>query len=392
MSVLESFRYYMNDAHAFKRLFCELFPQFIKHRRDGECEHLVQPEGMENDLMAFYNEEIGPAVRHYGQKRLEMLNELAKRKAIAFASVLGAFLFGLILNAITGFSFGAFIFLVLVPLGIGVTIWSRWPRVTLRRDIKEKLFPRILRYFGEDFQFVPEGGIAMERLEASQILPKYNYASQEDYVCGSHKGVSIEVAELSLERREKKRDSEGKTQTESYNVFRGLVVLLGAHKHFNGQTIVVRDGGKLGNFFKKQFSALENVKLEDPIFENAFEVYGTDQVEARYLLTPSFMERLLHLEDMFSENGHGKRKKPFRFENGGIMLDAPMQQSANRGIQAAFYQNQLLLMIPSRLQHFEVGSLEEQLTFYEEVNRVVAEMADIFAMIETLKLHERTGL
>ena len=37
----------------------------------------------------------------------------------------------------------------------------------------------------------------------------------------------------------------------------------------------------------------ELVKLEDPEFEKEFVVYGDDQVEARYILTTSMMERLL---------------------------------------------------------------------------------------------------
>src|SRR5436189_219873 len=40
-------------------------------------------------------------------------------------------------------------------------------------------------------------------------------------------------------------------------------------------------------------------RLEDPVFEKAFEVYGTDQIESRFILTPDFMERLLGLERTF---------------------------------------------------------------------------------------------
>ena len=37
------------------------------------------------------------------------------------------------------------------------------------------------------------------------------------------------------------------------------------------------------------------VRLEDPRFEKAFEVYASDQIAARALLTPAFMERLMTL-------------------------------------------------------------------------------------------------
>ena len=40
---------------------------------------------------------------------------------------------------------------------------------------------------------------------------------------------------------------------------------------------------------------LQDVKLEDISFDKRFNVYTKDQVEARYLTTPTFMERLKNL-------------------------------------------------------------------------------------------------
>jgi hypothetical protein len=54
--------------------------------------------------------------------------------------------------------------------------------------------------------------------------------------------------------------------------------------------------------------------LVDPHFEKAFEVWSTDQVEARYLLHPVMMERLLGLESGL----HGRRIR-CAFEGGDIL-------------------------------------------------------------------------
>ncbi|MFH0911765.1 MAG: DUF3137 domain-containing protein, partial [Planctomycetota bacterium] len=53
--------------------------------------------------------------------------------------------------------------------------------------------------------------------------------------------------------------------------------------------------GRIGQWFQKHdFTAPgELVKLEDPEFEKLFAVYGTDQIEARYLLSTSLMRRLV---------------------------------------------------------------------------------------------------
>ena len=40
--------------------------------------------------------------------------------------------------------------------------------------------------------------------------------------------------------------------------------------------------------------------LEDPTFNKAFAVFGSDQVEAREILTPTFMQQLVDLESAYS--------------------------------------------------------------------------------------------
>lgn len=52
--------------------------------------------------------------------------------------------------------------------------------------------------------------------------------------------------------------------------------------------------GKFGQKLQAMASGRgELIRLEDPRFEQEFCVYGEDQVEARYILTPALMERIL---------------------------------------------------------------------------------------------------
>jgi hypothetical protein len=55
--------------------------------------------------------------------------------------------------------------------------------------------------------------------------------------------------------------------------------------------------------------------LVDPKFERLFEVWGTDQTEARYLVHPVMMERLMELEAAL----HGKRIR-CAFEGGDLLI------------------------------------------------------------------------
>ena len=85
----------------------------------------------------------------------------------------------------------------------------------------------------------------------------------------------------------------------TWDVLRGLYLRLDFNKHLRGRTIVEpesapawRMGGRAG---------LQKVKLEDPDFERRYAVFSSDPVEARYVLTPLLMERVLSLE---AQAGH----------------------------------------------------------------------------------------
>ena len=109
---------------------------------------------------------------------------------------------------------------------------------------------------------------------------------------------------------------------------------------------------------------MDKVTLEDPIFEKKFDVYSTDQIEARYLLTTSFMERLLELSSSYGDSD----------------------------LQCSFYNDRLLLMIASRKNHFETGSIFQPADFTDDINIILRDMSTIFKIIDDLKLYQRSGL
>ena len=60
---------------------------------------------------------------------------------------------------------------------------------------------------------------------------------------------------------------------------------------------------------------MQRAMLEDPEFERIFEVYTTDQVESRYLLTPDLMQKLVDMEKVF----HGGKLKCC-FDDGELLI------------------------------------------------------------------------
>ena len=90
--------------------------------------------------------------------------------------------------------------------------------------------------------------------------------------------------------------------------FRGLFFVADFHKKFKGKTVVIPDflEKKIGHPAKKvqemNFKRDELVYLENPEFEKAFAVYSDDQITARYILSHSFMEKILVLKKKIKNN------------------------------------------------------------------------------------------
>src|SRR6185369_3828081 len=130
-----------------------------------------------------------------------------------------------------------------------------------------------------------------------------------------------------------------------------------------GVTVVRRDLGWFNFMNRFGEGDLKRVGLEDPKFERDFEVYASDQVEARELVHPVFMERLLALESHFD----GKR------------------------IRCAFQDGDLLLAVEGR-DRFELGSMFRPLPDPTRVRTVVNDIAEILRLIDSMLTAEKAPL
>ena len=108
----------------------------------------------------------------------------------------------------------------------------------------------------------------------------------------------MKFSEMHAEYKTETTDSKGRRHTQWHTIFKGLFFIGDFNKHFSGKTVVLPDTaerlfGLLGKTLQSVFKhSGELIKLEDPEFEKHFVVYGSDQVEARYILSTSLMKRI----------------------------------------------------------------------------------------------------
>ena len=177
-----------------------------------------------------------------------------------------------------------------------------------RKEYKEKIIARIAGYADEGLEYSPEGFIPMDRFVRSRIFTlscdKY---SGEDHFRGRIGKTDIEFSEVTAKHRSS--SGAGKYRSDEYTIiFKGLFIIADFNKQFKTHTVVLPDTaeklfGKFGQTLQSAaFGRGELIRLEDPRFEKEFCVYGDDQVEARYILTPSLMERILAYSKKWNTN------------------------------------------------------------------------------------------
>lgn len=250
------------------------------------------------------------------QKQLNgVLGELeTERKAVARKLV---YLIAAVVSLAVAAGIAAVAFTQAPPAAILVLIIAAaivafgWHAITkdFRQNFKHHVVSAIIRFFGDDLKYTPWEFIPERRFLQSQIFRhRVDRYRGEDYLTGKAGQTAFECSEIHAEYKTTTVDSKGRRRTHWHTIFKGLFFIGDFHKHFNGLTVVLPDVaeasfGWLGQKLQEMnFSAPgELVKLEDPEFEKRFVVYATDQIEARYILSPSLMRRIVEFRDRLGD-------------------------------------------------------------------------------------------
>jgi len=244
-----------------------------------------------SDFSRIYQDDLRPALRAQEAARQDAARVSVRWTWVGvFIGGLGV-LFGLIVFRVPQLTIAAGI------IGFAVHGAGRSPLNQLGKRAKKMITDQVAAQFAMHFDPAPGPQDSIVELRAAGLVPEWDRAAFEDRLTGERHGVSFEFFEAQLKERRRTTDSRGRTRMRWVTVFDGQCLRFRFHKDFLGRTLVMRDAG-LFNLFGGR-NGLERVKLESSVFEQAFEVYGSDQVEARFLLTPDLMQRLIELEKVF---------------------------------------------------------------------------------------------
>ncbi len=164
-------------------------------------------------------------------------------------------------------------------------------------ELKQEMNGALAKALQIDYSVTAFSGQEFEHAREYALVPDYDDRYLQDQWHGSIEGTDFLLYEAKLTETR----GSGKNRR-TVTVFEGVLLRFQFARPFLATTLVRRDGFKFTLFGdSKSYGGqkLERIKMVDPRFEDAFDVYGTDQVEGRYLVHPAYCERLLDLEKEF---------------------------------------------------------------------------------------------
>ena len=304
---------------------------------------------MRRDFVGKYRNKIVPFVQKYENKR--KLKLLLAIIASGSLFVLGSLLlcFAFLHGGIAEKSNGG-----LLKLSTGLYVLSYFSWLWIKKDfensIKEKIMPTVCSCFGNmkwSCNYYNDDGLFL----SSCVVPNFTSKSYDDIFKGSYKDVKIEIAEAEYEI------GSGKSRR---IVFDGVIVKLNMNKNFISHTVI-----NTNRFIKMSPSKnLHRTELEDVEFNKKFNVFTNDEVDARYLITTSFMERLKNMKTAFSANS----------------------------VSCAFYNHFLIIALHTNRDLFSIGSLIKPICDEQQFFTMFEEILSIVKLIDHFKLDQKIGM
>lgn len=306
----------------------------------------------EETFPRLYGERIEPILKAREVERLAAIDTFWQRAGLGALATLGV----VALAVFLAFNFELAIFAGLATAmlaGAWATAPARAVALAAKKQALEAIAGAINCSYALD-TFPPDG---MEQFTHWQLVPTGDRATFQDRFAGAHHGCNFAFFDGHVQKKVRtRRGSRWET------LFRGQLICIDFPKRFLGTTVIHRDAGML-NFMQAWGSSLQRVGLGESRLEKAFEVFSSDQVEARVLIHPVFMERLLELETRF----HGKQ------------------------LRCAFTAGQLLVAIEGG-DRFELGSMFKSLLDEAKVQAILQDVSEIMKLIDAVLTAERGAL
>ena len=182
------------------------------------------------------------------------------------------------------------IFLLVFGLVVAYGLTKRQLTKKYVESFKINIVTPLISFIDKNLHYRKDKYVNKETFLASKIeTEKIESYHGDDFIYGNIDGVNIKLSELTVMV---------KHNDESDLALWGLFIVAEFPKHFKYHTIIYSKKGRLTA--PKMQKNYESIKMDSPEFIDKFTVYATDQIEARYILSHTLMERLIEYHKAMS--------------------------------------------------------------------------------------------
>lgn len=224
--------------------------------------------------------------------------------------------------------------------------------------VKRKVYPSFIKLLDTQLNYATSVD-AKKSIQVDKILKNifdYTSLNLEDHIWGKYNNADVDIVDFKIAYSNQKTfNNNGKTVLVD-ELCRGLFFNLKIKKNLTSKIIVSSN-----NFISKATMGRSKVQLETQEFNTRYDAICDDQVEARYFLTPTIIERLIN----FDKNG-----KKLCLMAGG---------------------NDIFIVLSSAKDFFEFD-MTKPITDFSQYANVLSEIKEVLDFIEVLKLNLDVGL
>lgn len=274
---------------------------------------------------------------------------------------------------------GASFELCCLAIGIPALFYSYFftnARSKVNKVYKEEVMPLMLNNLLSHYKktdddvinYQPDYDADISLYDSNPLFASGNNITSEDLITGKIDKTQFSFYEVHYWEK----TGSGKN-SHTYERFQGMAFIADFNKDFEGYTTISK-GKPDGLSFFNSFNDLQEVKMEAGDFSNLFNVYSTDQQNARYIITPAFMERVVKLHELT------------RKMRSGFSLSS-LTGSRGNELSVLFRGSNMEVYLPSTKDRFEASVSSEMKV--DEISEDFEVLETLLGFIDFMKLNTR---
>lgn len=216
-----------------------------------------------------------------------------------------------------------------------------------------------------DLQYRRGGFITLGDLYDHHVLPPYAQSHSEEGFSGRESGINFQFQDFHVMPVSRWHWFDYRSFLWGLG-FYGVAIRIELGRHLDHHTILMPRfiaNGALKNLLHEKFYEFEDIGLVYSKFKKRHTVLATDQVEARFILDPAMIERIMTL---------------------GTLLHA-------NWLEVSFREREMVIIAGQTQNFFEVGHLFHPVNVLT-IERCLLQMEQLKAIIKTLNLNPHAGL